>query len=147
MSRPQSAHDWVCPNLETLCLDGCSVLHWDSIRSFVESRLPTNSSRLINPTNPSEFPRNMPMLMSSASSYAARQKVVTPSQRTSSASAAATANGSVSMSAAVLPNRLKCIDVTRCPQITKEMLQWLRMYVSEVQCQSTKTYWGDFGFS
>lgn len=30
--------------------------------------------------------------------------------------------------------RLSYVDVTRCVQISKEMVQWLRMYVDEVAC-------------
>lgn len=45
------------------------------------------------------------------------------------------------------PLRIRVLDVTRCHEINKEMVQWLRMYVSEVRCESEKTYWGEFGFS
>jgi hypothetical protein len=41
------------------------------------------------------------------------------------------------------PLRLKAIDVTRCNQISKEMIQWLRMYVAEVKCESAKGIWGE----
>ena len=40
-------------------------------------------------------------------------------------------------------SRLRVIDLTRCGQISKEMIQWLRMYVDEVRCESERTYWGE----
>lgn len=30
--------------------------------------------------------------------------------------------------------RLRMLDVSRCPQIGTEMVQWMRMYVAEVRC-------------
>ena len=41
------------------------------------------------------------------------------------------------------PQRLQMIDVTRCNQISKEMVQWLRMYVALVKCESAKGVWGE----
>lgn len=41
------------------------------------------------------------------------------------------------------PKRLRSIDVTRCHQISKEMVQWLRMYVTEVKCEPAKGVWGE----
>ncbi|KAF9221025.1 hypothetical protein BS17DRAFT_803829 [Gyrodon lividus] len=41
------------------------------------------------------------------------------------------------------PHRLTSIDVTRCHQISKEMVQWLRMYVRDVRCESAKSVWGE----
>ena len=38
---------------------------------------------------------------------------------------------------------MRVIDLTRCGQISKEMIQWLRMYVDEVRCESERTYWGE----
>jgi len=34
------------------------------------------------------------------------------------------------------PLRLRSLDLTRCHQIGKEMVQWLRLYVDEVKCES-----------
>lgn len=42
----------------------------------------------------------------------------------------------------VTPQRLRTIDVTRCSQISKEMVQWLRIYVDEVKCEPAKGVWG-----
>ena len=41
------------------------------------------------------------------------------------------------------PQRLQSIDLTRCHQISKEMVQWLRMYVAEVKCDTAKGAWED----
>ena len=41
------------------------------------------------------------------------------------------------------PQRLRSIDLTRCHQISKEMVQWLRMYVAEVKCDTAKGVWED----
>jgi hypothetical protein len=45
--------------------------------------------------------------------------------------------------ALVGPRRLGSIDVTRCHQISKEMVQWLRMYVADVRCEPAKGVWGE----
>ena len=34
------------------------------------------------------------------------------------------------------PLRLRSLDLTRCHQIGKEMVQWLRLYVDEVKCET-----------
>ena len=41
------------------------------------------------------------------------------------------------------PVRLESVDLTRCHQISKEMVQWLRMYVAEVKCETVKSVWGE----
>ncbi|KAI9451404.1 hypothetical protein F5148DRAFT_547695, partial [Russula earlei] len=42
LSAPKTTTTWICPKLETLNLDGCTTLDWDSLRTFVESRLPAH---------------------------------------------------------------------------------------------------------
>ncbi|KAG6840987.1 hypothetical protein C0991_002877 [Blastosporella zonata] len=37
-----SSQPWICPRLEALCVDGCTAFDWDSLRGFVESRLPAS---------------------------------------------------------------------------------------------------------
>lgn len=145
------AQGWICPKLETLNFDGCTTVDWDALRALVESRLPANAPRILNLPNAS-FARNNTTFVSSASSYAAQQRPLhhmpssLGSSRVSRASSAASgSNGNVDQG--LVPKRLRVIDLTRCPQISKEMIQWLRMYVSEVRCESVKTYWGEFGFS
>lgn len=45
----------------------------------------------------------------------------------------------------VWPVRLKSVDVTRCHQVSKEMVQWLRQSVAEVKCDA-KRPWGESTF-
>ncbi|KAJ8080502.1 hypothetical protein PM082_017335 [Marasmius tenuissimus] len=123
ISSPQS---WVCPRLEFVVFDGCTCFDWDSLRSFVESRLPANS-----------YPQYQ-----SVEAFRSRNVVC------SSASASASAFGRrpivKSASRAVLaPKRIRSMDVTRCSQISKEMVQWLRMYVPQVKCEAAKGVWGE----
>lgn len=35
--------------------------------------------------------------------------------------------------------RLRLVDVSRCTQVTSEMVQWLRMYVAEVRCSGNSS--------
>ncbi|KAL4080813.1 hypothetical protein J3A83DRAFT_4084074 [Scleroderma citrinum] len=122
LSAPPASHPWVCPKLERLNFDGCTALEWDSLRSLVESRLCGKPSQL-----------------SSASTTAASRPV-------SSASASAYIHSLASArcsSPIPGPRRLSSIDVTRCHQISKEMVQWLRMYVRDVRCESGKGIWGE----
>ncbi|KAJ7095806.1 hypothetical protein B0H15DRAFT_774244 [Mycena belliarum] len=126
-----SSQPWVCPKLESLTLDGCTSLDWDSLRTLVESRLPANSH-----------------------AYPCFQGAQAPrsSQRTLTSASAAAAAHERSRSqpprhpypAVFLgPLRLRAIDVTRCNQISKEMVQWLRMYVADVKCERAKGVWGE----
>ncbi|KAF4590295.1 hypothetical protein EYR38_009593 [Pleurotus pulmonarius] len=39
-----SSQPWSCAKLESLSLDGCTNFDWESLRTFVESRLPANST-------------------------------------------------------------------------------------------------------
>lgn len=121
---------WVCPRLQTVNFHGCLNLDWDSLRGFVESRLPPN------PHTFQRYHATTSSIVSSASEAAAalnRQKQVQ-----------AVARPRVYPGANVHPQRIQAIDVTRCPQISKEMVQWLRMYVAEVKCETAKgeAQWG-----
>jgi len=40
------------------------------------------------------------------------------------------------------PERLRSLDLTRC-HVSKAMLQWLRIYVTEVRCDMSGNAWGD----
>ncbi|KAF7298992.1 F-box domain-containing protein [Mycena indigotica] len=115
-----SSQPWICPKLESLTLDGCTSLDWDSLRTFVESRLPANSPVY-----------HQPRAITSASVAAAEHAL-----RSRSQFPAAPRN-------VLGPLRLRCIDVTRCSQISKEMVQWLRMYVAQVKCERAKGVWGE----
>ncbi|KAG6377086.1 hypothetical protein JVT61DRAFT_1137 [Boletus reticuloceps] len=120
LSTPPNSHPWICPKLEHLSLDGCTSLEWDSLRSFVESRLSGKSPQL--PSSPMTAMRGV----SSASA---------------SAHIHALAAGRCSSLPA--PRRLTSIDITHCHQINKEMVQWLRMYVPDVCCDPAKGVWGE----
>ncbi|KAG9315781.1 hypothetical protein JVU11DRAFT_3430 [Chiua virens] len=120
LSTPPAAHPWVCPKLERLNLDGCTSLDWDSLRSLVEARLSGKSSQLSS-TSTAAF---RPMSSASASAHVH----------------ALTAGRASPISA---PHRLTSIDVTHCHQINKEMVQWLKMYVRDVQCDPAKGIWGE----
>lgn len=124
LSAPPMAHPWMCYKLERLNLDGCTTFEWDSLRGLVESRLSGRTSQL-----------------SSASSAAASR-----SSFVSTASASAHIHAlSLSRPAtpSIQPRRLLSIDVTRCHQISKEMVQWLKMYVRDVRCEPAKGIWGE----
>lgn len=120
---------WICPRLDSITFDGCTYLDWESLRAFVESRLPPN------PHTYTRYHATTSSIVSSASSAAAalaRQK-----SRTSLHQQFQAAN-------MLQPARLRSIDVTRCPNVSQEMVQWLRMYVAEVRCDSVKgeAKWG-----
>ncbi|KAH8114753.1 hypothetical protein DFH11DRAFT_1688833 [Phellopilus nigrolimitatus] len=138
LSTPTTAQEWICPNLETLNFDGCSAIAWDALRSLIESRLPANSaSRLLSPPN-AAFARNNTTFVSSASAYAAQQRQHHPSATLDSGAAGhvSRASSAASTLGAGVPRRLRV-----------RWIQWLRMYVTEVRCETAKTYWGEFGFS
>ena len=72
---------------------------------------------------------------SSASAFAASAHILARQPSVPVLSAASLALGR--------PVRLASIDLTRCHQISKEMVQWLRMYVAEVKCEAVKSVWGE----
>ncbi|KAF9452968.1 hypothetical protein P691DRAFT_802824 [Macrolepiota fuliginosa MF-IS2] len=119
-----SSQPWICPRLEDLSIDGCTSLEWDSLRTFIEARLPPNPNGFTRYHTPASFTTT-----TSASEVAAAQ-------------ARAKAHYS-SHSGVPPPQRLRSIDVTRCSQISWEMVQWLKMYVAEVKCESAKGIWGE----
>ncbi|THV00843.1 hypothetical protein K435DRAFT_818198 [Dendrothele bispora CBS 962.96] len=125
-----SSQPWICPKLHTVTLDGCTSFDWDSLRSFVESRLPANSYPHFSDAQAFRSAQLASVSASSSASNASRQRQHRSLQHKS-------------RSIAILgSNRLRSIDVTRCTQISKEMVQWLRMYVSDVRCEPAKGIWG-----
>ncbi|KAI0075093.1 hypothetical protein K474DRAFT_1691991 [Panus rudis PR-1116 ss-1] len=146
LSTPPTSQTWICPKLTTLTLEGCTSLHWEALRTFVESRLPAhsrafprqfvphpNSSPIVSTTPPQMHPTTTST--SSASAFAAKAHILAHAPLTQSAKSTANAFG--------WPQRLQSIDLTRCHQISKEMVQWLRMYVAEVKCDTPKAVWGE----
>ncbi|KAF8631402.1 hypothetical protein AX15_002410 [Amanita polypyramis BW_CC] len=124
LSSPQP---WVCPRLETLTLDGCTSIDWDSLRTVVESRLPPN------PNAYTRFHPSPSTIMSSASASAA-------AYARSKALAKRTPYHTVG------PQRLQEINIRRCTQLSGEMIQWLKMYVAMVKCETSKYAWDDPSF-
>ncbi|KAG5648341.1 hypothetical protein DXG03_004913 [Asterophora parasitica] len=122
-----ASQPWICPRLDTLAVDGCTSLDWDSLRTFVESRLPAN---------PHAYTRFHPSPTSISSSASAAAAALARSK-----AQAQFKNGQVVTSQT--PLRLRAIDITRCSQISKEMIQWLRMYVADVKCEPAKGVWGE----
>lgn len=122
LSTPPASHPWVCPKLDRLNFDGCTTLEWYSLRTLVESRLSGKPSQL---TSVSATAVSRPVSSASASAYI---------HSLTSARCSSPVPG---------PRRLSSIDVTRCHQISREMVQWLRMYVRDVRCESVKGMWGE----
>ncbi|KAI0697889.1 hypothetical protein BC835DRAFT_1305042 [Cytidiella melzeri] len=175
LSAPPSAQTWICPKLTSLSLEGCTTVEWESLRSFVESRLPAHSRAFPGTqTIPTSVASSRPLgpissASSSASASAAAQAAAI-SSASSSARSSAASNRPVPISKVVSsasafaanahilshvpvtpqqksgtnwPHRLHSIDLTRCHQISKEMVQWLRMYVADVKCDTAKGVWDD----
>ncbi|KAH9889865.1 hypothetical protein C8Q73DRAFT_652861 [Cubamyces lactineus] len=150
-AAPPVSQTWVCPKLATLSLEGCTSIEWETIRSIVESRLPPHSRAFPRQTARQASPSPARPAVSSASVSSASGQRPAVSSSTSSASAfAATAHilshqpATSSASHAVgRPVRIESMDLTRCHQISKEMVQWLRMYVAEVKCETVKSVWGE----
>ncbi|KIY45210.1 hypothetical protein FISHEDRAFT_67143 [Fistulina hepatica ATCC 64428] len=110
-----SSQPWVCPKLEKLSIEGCTSIEWDHLRTFVECRLPLNV----------ETSRQRP-----ARTFRSASEAAAAHARARSLPPAKTNLGL---------HRLRSVDVTRCSQISGEMVEWLRMYVPEVKCESIKT--------
>jgi len=118
----------VCPKLETLSLDGCTNLDWDSLRTFIEVRIPGRSFACHWQPHNRRLLTDSIASVSSASTYAQLRHGPAPATKPIGIPQ---------------PKRLRSIDVTRCHQISKEMVQWLRMYVAEVRCDPAKGVWGE----
>ncbi|KAI0775543.1 hypothetical protein BD413DRAFT_470375 [Trametes elegans] len=157
-ATPPVSQTWVCPKLTSLSLEGCTAIEWETLRSIVESRLPPHSRAFPRQPTPQEAPTPTRGSMSMSSASASSQRPTAFSSSSSSASAFATTAHILSHqpSAPALsstsqtigrPVRLESIDLTRCHQIGKEMVQWLRMYVADVRCEAVKSVWGETALS
>ncbi|KAH9941051.1 hypothetical protein B0H21DRAFT_697141 [Amylocystis lapponica] len=144
LSTPPVSHTWVCPKLTSLSLEGCTTLDWEALRSFVESRLPAQSRafpRQLIPHNAvvtstaSASLRPSSSSRSSASEFAAHASILSHIPTTTPSNPTLMSLG--------WPQRLHSIDLTRCHQITKEMVQWLRMYVEDVKYETAQGVWGE----
>jgi len=75
LTTPSARSTLVCPKLEILNLDGCTNLGWDSLRTFIEDRLPGHSfaySRQVS----RRLLTNGSVPISSASAYAKLQQLL-----------------------------------------------------------------------
>ncbi|KAM5533146.1 hypothetical protein V8D89_013194 [Ganoderma adspersum] len=168
LATPPVSQTWVCPKLATLSVEGCSSLEWETLRSIVESRLPPHSRAFPRQHQPPPPPHvtqaSAPQPAAAMSSASAQHPLPLHRQAMSSAGRVSSASSSASAFAASAhilshqpsvpilssasqtvgrPVRLESIDLTRCQQISKEMVQWLRMYVAEVKCEPVKSVWGE----
>ncbi|KAA1469883.1 hypothetical protein DENSPDRAFT_773527 [Dentipellis sp. KUC8613] len=152
LSAPAVAQSWICPKLDTLNLDGCTSLDWDALRTFVESRLPAHVRAYPRQAAPPQVTLPAPTVYSASVAanlrhpHHPRTRSSSPLPHTPSHSRSLSAPPNTSVPL-VWPQRLKCVDLTRCHQISKEMVQWLRMYVAEVKCDSPRGPWEDPPFS
>jgi len=146
LSSPPQAHGWILPQLEVLNLEGCSSVEWDALKALVESRLPSSSASSSAAaalrhrgyiSTPSVIKSGVGV-SSSASAYARAQAMETPYSQTSSLAPIKSEDRSTSIT---LPRRILKLDLTRCSQISRERVQWLRMYVGDVVCESGKGEW------
>jgi hypothetical protein len=140
LSAPTATTTWICPKLETLSLDGCTTLDWDALRSFVESRLPAHVRAYPRQAAPPMVTLPAPTSYSALASTATTTTTTLRQPHPTHALAHPTPLGrshSVPPNASSFswPLRLKSLDLTRCHQIGKEMVQWLRLYVDEVKCE------------
>lgn len=149
LSAPTTTTTWICPKLETLSLDGCTTLDWDALRTFVESRLPAHVRAYPRQAVPPMLTLAPPVSYSaqaSNSNSTSNSTTTTTTLRQPHPTHALAHPTSHGRSHSVPPNvssfswplRLRSLDLSRCHQIGKEMVQWLRLYVDEVKCESTR---------
>lgn len=132
LSVPAQINEWIIPSLSTLNLEGCTSVEWDDLKTLVESRLPSSSA-------------------SSAARGTSLYALYTQSRSTSSASQFAKTHPHTSYntqsrsypsptvpSIPSFPRKVAKLDLTRCSQISRERIQWLRMYVGEVVCREER---------
>ncbi|KAI0276498.1 hypothetical protein BGY98DRAFT_1090225 [Russula aff. rugulosa BPL654] len=139
LSAPTTTTTWICPKLETLSLDGCTTLDWDALRNFVESRLPAHvrayPRQAIPPMLTLPPPASYSALASNPNSTSTSTATTTLRQpHPTHALAHPTSHGRSHS----VPPTLRSLDLSRCHQIGKEMVQWLRLYVDEVKCETTR---------
>ncbi|CAL1712837.1 unnamed protein product [Somion occarium] len=146
LSTPPTAQTWICPRLTSLALEGCTNMDWEALRTFVESRLPAHAraypTQLISSASavPTQCQASNQLgpsttFTSSASAFAAKAHIL--------AHIPATTHAKMMSDSVGWPLRLQSIDLTRCHQISKEMVQWLRMYVAQVRCEIAAGIWGE----
>jgi hypothetical protein len=168
LSTPSSTQSWMCPKLSSLGLEGCTTFELEGLHSFVELRLPAHCHAFPGTlTPPSSVPYVRPLgpvslasvsaaahaaAMSSASSSASAVSRPGPSSKVVPSASAFAANVHILYHILVMSQqrsglnwsqRLQSIELIRCHWISKEMVQWLRMYVADVKCDTAKSVWND----
>lgn len=148
LAAPPTSQSWVCPKLRHLSLEGCTTLDWESIRSIVESRLPPQARAFPRPPTDAKAPsRGFSSASASASASAAARHTPVASSSASAFAANAHILAHVPSTAVAKTNsyghcqRLTSLDLSRCHQLSKEMIQWLRLYVEDVRCDTAKNVW------
>ncbi|OBZ71454.1 hypothetical protein A0H81_08764 [Grifola frondosa] len=137
MDMPE-AHQSQSGGLHVPGLGGASLVR--RVRLPAQSRafprqLVTHSQPALPMSSTSGPPRSVSTSMSSASSFATHAHILSRTPATPTPTPALVSLG--------WPQRLHSIDLTRCHQISKEMVQWLRMYVADVKCETVKGVWGE----
>jgi len=132
LSGPHHASEWILPSLRSLNLEGCTSFEWDDLKNFIESRLPSSSASSSAAAYLQQKRggnvRSGRGISSSAGHYARCQAMAdTPYL--------ATASLKEVDQMGKMPGKLMKLDLTRCSQISRERIQWLRMYVPELVCK------------
>ncbi|KAF8517340.1 hypothetical protein JB92DRAFT_2829054 [Gautieria morchelliformis] len=144
LSAPVQPNEWILPQLVTLNLEGCTSVEWEDLKALVESRLPSSSaSSSAAASSTRRILRSGHGVSSSASEYARGKAMAeTPYTGLSSLARMDSSTHELRVSAmAALPQKLMKLDLTRCSQISRERVQWLRMYVGDVVCENGKGGW------
>ncbi|KAH9932683.1 uncharacterized protein BXZ73DRAFT_89869 [Epithele typhae] len=136
LATPPVSQMWVCPKLTVLSVEGCTSLDWETLRAIVESRLPPHARAASAPAHRAAMSASSASsATSSASSFAETARILSRQPSVPALSSASLVYGR--------PVRLASVDLTRCHQVSKEMVQWLRMYVADVKCETVKSVWGE----
>lgn len=101
-----------------LCVEGCNSIEWDVLRSFVESRLPKHHRTFA--------PRGKRSRSSAGLSPSSSGHTALPVRAVSSPPG----DGLALLG---WPSRMRTLDVRKCPQINKAMVQWLKRLGCDVR--------------
>ncbi|KAF8578076.1 hypothetical protein K439DRAFT_1363173 [Ramaria rubella] len=157
LSSPIQPNEWILPRLNTLNLEGCSSVEWDDLKVLVESRLPSSSASSSAAAAAALLRHRATSSISSTSSSSSYGMFRSGMGVSSSASEYARGKAMTETpfvprsllipielqpsSATNVPHKLLKLDLTRCSQISRERVQWLRMYVGDVVCENGKGAW------
>lgn len=132
MSNPIQGNEWILPHLHTLNLEGCTSFEWDDLKNFIESRLSTSSSSSSSATL--SYPASKQMSSSfrdgntmSSSSHHYMHQVLTETPYLGTTMLRRRTETKPSK-----PQKIRKLDLTKCTQVSRERMQWLKMYVPEL---------------